>query len=182
LTTCGARSRRRAALPAPVLTSTRKRRRRRGSRGFGCTETFSRATTSSSFLDASGAPASLPIAHRVPEQETRGRLRRPSMPDNCSLAAPPRRQPVAEEETVAATPAGRRRGQAVVFGSARTRPPQQPAGVPSAPTRLPVAAVARAYRFPQHRGHRGVASVGKHPAPALPSTLTMKQWRITWRS
>ena len=177
--TCGARSRRRAALPAPVSTSTRKRQRRRGSRGFGCTETSSRATTSSSFLDAAGAPASLPIAHRVPEQETRGQLRRPSMPDNCSLAAPPRRQPVAEEETVAATPAGRRRGQALVFGSARTRPPQQPAGVPSAPTRLLVAAVARAYRFPEHRG---VASMGKHLAPALPSTLTMKQWRITWRS
>ncbi|RLN39251.1 hypothetical protein C2845_PM01G09800 [Panicum miliaceum] len=61
-------------LPTPVPTSTRKRRRRRGSRGLGCMEPSSRATTTSSSLGASGAPGSLPIAYRVPEPETEGRL------------------------------------------------------------------------------------------------------------
>jgi len=48
-------------------------------------------------------------------------------------------------------------------------------------TRRSVAAAASAYRVPEHRGHRGVPSVGKHPAPALPST-SMKNWRMMWRS
>jgi len=54
-------------------------------------------------LAAAGAPDSLLIVHPVPEQEMDGRLRRHPPHGRTSLAAAPRREPVAEEETAVAT-------------------------------------------------------------------------------
>ncbi|KAE8805481.1 hypothetical protein D1007_18404 [Hordeum vulgare] len=81
---------------------------------------------------------------------------------------------VAEEETLACSLVGRRRGQAVAFGSTPTRWPWHMPAVTSLP-----AMAASAYRL---RGHRGVPSVGKHPVSALPSTMMMKNWRTISKS
>lgn len=96
---------------------------------------------------------------------------------------PPRQELVAEEEMVAPSQAGCLRGEAGVFDNAHVRSPRHLAARANVATRRYVpAAAANAYRVPGHRGQQGVPSVGKHPAPTLPSTMKMKNWRMTWRS
>ncbi|BAS98359.1 Os06g0576800 [Oryza sativa Japonica Group] len=84
---------------------------------------------------------------------------------------------------VAPSQTGCLRGEAGAFGSARVQPPRHLAAGASAATRRYVsAAAASAYRVPEHQGHQGVPSVDKHLAPALPSTMMLKNWRMMWRS
>ena len=98
-------------------------------------------------------------------------LRQYPLLGETSLAAHPRQQPVAEEETAAP------------FGSARTRLPRHLAA-------LAVAAAPECRRRGQAAAtyvdgislQLGVLAVDKRPAPVLPSTMLMTNWRMRWSS